>query len=92
MNGDSAKFNVNSYISLGLLVSVVAATWIINDKLNSMVRTNDKLDIRMTMMEARQSRPDPWTGTDQLRWTVEFGQLNPVLKVPEPRHYLGGTP
>lgn len=85
MNGNN--LNTNSYISIGLLVSIIGATWIIATKLNAIERANDLLGYRMTNMEARQSRPDPWTGTDQLRWTVEFGQLNPLLKVPEPKHF-----
>jgi hypothetical protein len=86
MNGENG-FNTNSYISISLLVTIIGATWILSSKLSGIERTNDKLDYRMTTMEARQSRPDPWTGTDQLRWTVEFGQLNPALKVPEPKHF-----
>jgi hypothetical protein len=86
VNGNN-NLNTNSYISLGLLVSIIGATWIIAAKLNAIERMNDKLDYRMTTMETHQSRPDPWTGTDQLRWTVEFGQLNPTLRIPEPKHF-----
>lgn len=86
MNGDN-KLNTNSYLSLSVVVSIIGATWILSSKLNGIERTNDRLDFRMTAMEAHQSRPDPWTGTDMLRWSVEFGQLNPVLKMPELRHF-----
>lgn len=81
------NFNANSYISVGLLITIIGATWILSSKLNAIERMNDKLDYRMGSIETRQSRPDPWTGTDQLRWTVEFGQLNPTLKIPEPKHF-----
>lgn len=86
MNGEG-KFNTNSYISISLLVSIIGATWILSSKLGNVDRVMDKLDFRMTELERRQSRPDPWTGTDMLRWSVEFGQLNPVLKVPDPKHF-----
>lgn len=86
MNGEP-KLNANSYIGIGLTITLITASWILNDKLNGIIRVNDKLDVRLSEMEKRRERPDPWTGTDMLRWTVEFGQLNPVLKTPEPRHF-----
>lgn len=85
MNGNG--LNTNSYISLSVVASIMGATWLLSSKLNAIERTNDKLELRMTLMETRQSRPDPWTGTDMLRWSVEFGQLNPVLKIPEAKHF-----
>lgn len=86
MNGES-KVNPNTYISITLLISIIAATWIISSKLSAIEQAAAKLDYRMTTMENQKSRPDPWTGTDQLRWTLEFGKLNPSLNVPEPKHY-----
>lgn len=86
MNGANG-LTTNSYISIGLLVTLIGATWLICTKLNDIVAANLLLNFRMTEMEKRQSRPDPWTGTDMLRWTVEFGQLNPTLKILEPKHF-----
>lgn len=86
MNGEG-KINANTYISLTLLISIITATWIISSKLNAIEQAAIKLDYRMTTLENQKSRPDPWTGTDQLRWTVELEKLNPSLEVPEPKHY-----
>lgn len=86
MNGYD-KLNTNSYISLSVVASIIGATWFLGNKLSNIEHANDLLGFRMTAMETRQSRPDPWTGTDMLRWTVEFGQLNPILKIPEAKHF-----
>lgn len=83
----NGKLNTNSYISITLLFSIIGATWILSSKLNGIDQAMDKLDYRITTVENLKSRPDPWTGTDQLRWSVEFGRLNPSVKVPEPKHY-----
>lgn len=77
---EDPKFNTNSYISIALLTVVVGSAVWIN-------RSIDKLDFRMTKMEEKQGRPDPWTGTDQFRWSVELKRLNGALDVPEPKHH-----
>lgn len=79
MNGVTKSFDANAYISIALLLAVVSAAVWIN-------RSLDKLDFRMTKMEEHQSRPDPWTGNDQFRWSIELKKLNPHLDVPEPKH------
>lgn len=85
---ENGKFNTNSYISISLLVTIIGATWILSSKLNGVDKSVDRLEFRMDQFEKRQNRPDPWTGTDMLRWTVEFGQLNPILRMPEPKHFV----
>lgn len=78
MNGTSS-LNANSYISISLMVVIISATIWLNNSLSL-------LNYRMTNLEKFQSRPDPWTGNDMFRWSVEMKRLNPILEVPEPRH------
>lgn len=77
-NGNGG-LNTNSYISIGLMITIIGAVIWLNNSLSL-------LNYRLTKMEEHQSRPDPWTGNDMFRWSVEMKRLNPVLEVPEPRH------
>lgn len=79
MNGNGGTLNANSYISIGLLVTIVSAAIWINNSIAL-------LTYRIAKMEEHQARPDPWTGTDQFRWSVELKESNPALKVPKPEH------
>lgn len=79
-NNGNGGLNTNSYISIGLMVTVIGAALWLNNSLNL-------LSYRMSKIEERQSRPDhPWTGTDMFRWSVELKRLNHGMDVPEPKH------
>lgn len=81
MNGTGPGLNTNSYISISLVVTIVAAAVWLNNSLTM-------LNYRMLKLEERQSRPDPWTGTDMFRWSIDLRDRNPTLKVPEPKHQV----
>lgn len=81
MNGNESTLNANSYISISLLITIVCAALWINNSIAL-------LTYRITKMEERQSRPDPWTGTDQFRWSVELKDSNPHLIIPKPEHRI----
>lgn len=79
MNGNANGLNTNSYISIGLMITIIGSVVWLNNSLSVMT-------YRITKIEERQARPDPWTGNDQFRWSVELKKLNPKMEVPEPRH------
>lgn len=63
------------------MVTILGAVLWLNNSLSM-------LNYRLTKIEERQSRPDPWTGNDMFRWSVEMKRLNPLLEVPEPQHKI----
>lgn len=85
------KIGDNSYVSLGLFIGAigvtVSATFWISNILAKVDKSLDHLDTRMTKIEERQARPDPWSGSDMYRWVTAFEKLNPTIKTPEPKHY-----
>lgn len=83
---ENGKFGPQSYIGVGLVIVIIGATWTLSHSLSGIDRAVDKLDFRMTELEKHQSRPDPWTGVDMLKWAIELGKSNPNMKVPEPTH------
>lgn len=79
MNGNGSALNANSYISISLMIIIISASIWLNNSLSM-------LNYRMTKLEEKQGRPDPWTGTDMYRWSVELKDKNSQLKIPDPKH------
>ena len=87
--------NANTYISLGLLLSIIVATWIVAGAINGTKNevTEAKVEIinRVSRTEERigslEKNRETWTDADMFRWAVHLQQANPppsTLKVPEP--------
>jgi hypothetical protein len=88
----------STYISIGLAITIVAATWIIcaaiystNSHIDLAVTTMtnkiDAIDVRVT---ALTNQKETWTESDMYKWSIHLQQanqkLNPPLNVPEPVH------
>ena len=84
--------NVNTYVSVGLLVILLGGFgWIIkgqNDTQNQIqvaknesVMMFEKFDMRLKSME---SAKNSWSAVDMFKWAVHLQQQNPQIKVPEP--------
>jgi len=91
----TSGITANTYVSLGLLISIVAATWIIsssvNKATNSIENARQEFIGRMDRMEARlaavERNKESWTDGDMFRWAVHLQKENPTLKVPEPEQH-----
>lgn len=44
------------------------------------------LKSRISALETKRSRPDPFTGKDAIVWSIELQKSNPHLIVPTPKH------
>lgn len=75
------KLNTNSYISLGLMITIIGcALWI-----NNAVKD---LGYRIKTLEDA-TLASPWTSVDMFKWAVKLQKDNPAIKVPEPKHEHG---
>lgn len=77
----------NSYVSAALVGSIITLTWSARGVLAELHLSLELLNTRLLVVEKAQFRPDPWTGEDMYRWTMEFGNSNPALKIPSPLHH-----
>lgn len=77
--------NTNTYVSLGVLFTILIASWTINTSVNS---TRNAITNRLDKTEARilvlETNKDIWTDADMFKWAVHLQRENPTLKVPEP--------
>jgi hypothetical protein len=88
----STALNANSYVSIGLLITIIAATWVIASSVNKVTSSiNDaktEFGARMERFESRvaaiEKNRETWTDGDMFRWAVHLQKENPTLKVPEP--------
>lgn len=78
-------FNVNSAISLGLMLIVLGACWNLSAQLTSLNLGQGALVKQIENM-ATESKKNPWTGTDMFKWAVQLQRENKTLVVPEPKH------
>lgn len=79
MNGST--LNANSYVSIGLLITIIAATWVISSSVNKATELNRQFEVRLATMEKNR---ETWTDSDMFRWAVHLQKENPTLKIPEP--------
>jgi len=90
--GHNTALNANSYVSLGLLITIILATWTISSAINkasgSLENAKAEFSGRMDRFESRLSATEKnretWTDGDMYRWAVHLQKENPSLKVPEP--------
>ena len=92
-NGHAPKLiNVNTGVSLGLIVICLAGIWAILSAISStkteVGAARTELNGRFDQMEQRvkqlENNKNSWTGVDMFKWAVHLQQQNPQIKVPEP--------
>lgn len=96
MNG----LNTNSYITLGLGITIISASiggafWLSSQfsglrqgqelTQERMSNLKEKLELRLSTLETAKVA-DRWSGTDMFKWAVKLQRENPAIKVPEPKH------
>ena len=90
--------NKSTYVSIGLVIIIISATWVICSAVYStnahidlavttMTNKIDSIDSRVTTLAAQK---ETWTEADMYKWSIHLQQsnskLNPPLNVPEPQH------
>jgi len=95
----NGRLNINTVVSLlGIVVSVVASTWLIASRVNTtktdimaqntamkadFVAAKTAIESRISTLEARPSK-ETWTDGDMFRWATRLQRENPNMRVPEP--------
>jgi hypothetical protein len=87
--------NSNTYISIGLLASIILATWFMSGAIGAARSdvTAAKVEIinRVTKTEERigqlEKSHETWNDSDMFRWAVHLQKENPNLKIPEPEQH-----
>jgi len=93
------RLNANTLISLvGVVLSVVAGTWVLASKISTtktdimsqnatmkadFVAARTAIESRITALEARPTK-ETWTDGDMFRWATRLQRENPTMRVPEP--------
>lgn len=82
-DGNDKSINPRSLVSLGLVITVIGATWRLSTTLSD---ADAKREAGFSKIEAALTvkASDRWTGRDQILWAAELQRDNPNLKVPEP--------
>lgn len=89
--------NSSSFISIGLVITIVIATWVLAGAINSATGSINSFktewNARMTSLETRmgaqEKYKESWTDGDMFRWAVHLQKENTSLKVPEPENHSG---
>lgn len=99
MNGNDSSpiktvygINTNSFISLGLLIAVIAGIFTVVNAVYSaryeITRKQDKFEMVMEGFTKRLDKSDTsretWGFHNMFKWAVHLQRDNPQLKVPEP--------
>lgn len=87
--------NTSTYVSLGLLASIVIGTWVLSASIGGARNdvTNAKVEIigRVGKAEERiqnlEKTRETWNDADMFRWAVHLQKENPTLKIPEPEQH-----
>jgi len=95
----SRGININTVVSLiGIVVSVIASTWLIANRVNTtktdimaqntamkadFVAAKTAIESRISTLEARPTK-ETWTDGDMFRWATRLQRENPNMRVPEP--------
>jgi hypothetical protein len=97
-NGRRVTLSPSTFVSFGVLVSIVGGTWIVANKLSQIdtaILSNNTalkaefsqkattLEARVTALEGRQVK-ESWTDGDMFRWATRLQRENQNLRVPEP--------
>lgn len=93
------RVNVNTYVSIGLVITLMVATIWINNSVQQTQATVANAELRITSriegqetkvsdvlkrMDLFESRKETWGYQDMFRWAVHLQRDNPQIKVPEP--------
>lgn len=92
MEASASSLNTNSYLSIGLVVLLIAALLWLNTKFSDL--HDGQKDVRFDLQAIttrierieKAKEQDRWTGTDMFKWAVKLQRENPSIKVPEPKH------
>lgn len=71
----------NSYVPLTVVLSAIAITVIVMNKLNTIENTIAGTQSSLAVLEARAG--DRWTATNMATWIDKTGRRNPTLNLPD---------
>jgi len=89
----SATINTNTYVSLGLLVTLLGGFWAILNTIygarSEIINKQDKVELKLesltTRMDKLDAQHETWSFQDQFKWSVHLQRDNVgKITVPEP--------